>query len=164
MTTQVSLETVAALLQTYGADPGRWPPELRAPAAALLAAQPALTVLAADERALDDDLVLWPAHASRPEARAALVARARVTPQEIAPDRSAPAARSRGWRRGLVGAGGLVAAGLAVALVATPNQAPVPLKAIASAPVAAHVAAPAVLTDDDALRMVFSEVDTDEWL
>lgn len=163
MTAHVSIETVTALLQTYGADPDRWPPELRGPATARLAAQPALAALAAAERALDEDLAQWPAHASRLEARAALVALAQSTPQDIAPNHDVPAALPRNWRRGLVGAGGLVAAGLAVALVTTPADVPVPQTASAPATVV-RVAAPTVLTDDDALQMAFSEVDSDEWL
>lgn len=163
MTARMSIETVTALLQTCGADPDRWPPELRGPAAALLAAQPALATLAADERALDEDLALWPAHASRLEARAALVAMARSTPQDITPVHVASPAASRGWRRGLVGAGGLVAAGLAVVLVATPAGQPVRQAARTPATVV-HVAAPAALSDDDALQMVFTEVESDEWL
>ncbi len=169
MTAQVSIETVVELLQTYGADPNRWPQDLRGPATTLLAAQPALAAIAADECALDADIAGWPAHSSRAEARAAIVSLARVTPQEIAPGHAPSRQAPRTWRRGLVGASGLVAAGLAVALVAAPNPIPAPATVVAGTPapaqvVSAGLVSPAPLTDDDALQMVFSELDTDEWL
>src|SRR5262249_27143700 len=73
------------LIAAYGADPGRWPPGLRAAAEALLARSAEARTLLAGARALDS-LLLADAKTPVDERLAAsIIARAIDAPQDLAP-------------------------------------------------------------------------------
>ena len=55
----MKLERLQTLLETYGADPQRWPEDERAPALQLLKSSPSAEALAAEQRRLDAALDAW---------------------------------------------------------------------------------------------------------
>jgi len=103
------------LIETHGADPQRWPAELRADAVALVASSPEARALLATARSLDDALAGWQPAPPAIDA-AGLAARLAEAPQDAklrtAPDPGAAWSLTIGWQKmaGLatVGLAGLV--------------------------------------------------------
>lgn len=96
--TELTPEAAIAIIASHGADPARWPDEVRASLLALAARDPQLAAALAEARALDADLAGWLA-APVPLAAVDIAA---ITAQR---QESVPVARrAAGWRPALVAA------------------------------------------------------------
>lgn len=127
MTAALSPETALDIIASHGADPARWPADVRAPLLALAAANDAVAAALADARTLDALLGQW---AAAPAAGATVdVAAIVAQPQEGAARR-----RVAGWRPALLAASLALVVAVGGWLGLSGRFGPAPAVEIAAAP------------------------------